>query len=163
MKIKDVMTHRASSVDAAMSLADAARVMLRDGVSCLLICDWDRLVGSITDHDIVVGGLAAGHDPERTPVRNIMSLGIAAVFEDQDVREAARLMTENKLNRLPVLNRSNRLVGMVSAGDLAAGAKKSQLPASPREICEPIRSELEFLRFNGTDFNRWDDGLRPLW
>jgi len=160
MKIKDVMTHRASSVDAAMSLADAARVMLRDGVSCLLICDWDRLVGSITDHDIVVGGLAAGHDPERTPVRNIMSLGIASIFEDQDVAEAVRVMVEKKLQRLPVLNRSNRLVGMVTAADLAAGAKKA--PA-PREICEPIRNELEPFRFSYIDSSRWDDGLRPLW
>ena len=160
MKIKDVMTHRASSVDAAVSLADAARVMLRDGVSCLLICDWDRLVGSVTDHDIVVGGLAAGHDPERTPVRNIMSLGIASIFEDQDVSEALRMMQEKKLHRLPVLNRSNRLVGMVSAADLAAGTKK---PAASREICEPIRNELEPFRFSCADSSRWDDGLRPLW
>jgi CBS domain-containing protein len=121
MKINDVMTHRASFVGADVSLSEAARVMRMDEVGYLPICDHGRVAGSVTDQDIVIHGLAEGYNPNDTPVRAIMSGEVIAVFDDQDVREVTRLMAENQLQRLPVLNRNGRLVGVVSLGDLAEG------------------------------------------
>jgi CBS domain-containing protein len=85
----------------------------------------DRLVGTITDRDIAVRAVAEGKDPNTTTVGDVMSEGIHYCFEDQEVEEAARLMSEAQVRRLPVLNRDKRLVGIVALADLA-----SETPAS---------------------------------
>jgi CBS domain-containing protein len=93
---------------------------MRDGDFGLLpIGENDRLVGTVSDRDITIRAVAAGKDPNRTPVREAMSEGIVYCFEDQSVEEAAALMGEKQIRRLPVLNRDKRLVGIVALGDLA--------------------------------------------
>jgi CBS domain-containing protein len=80
----------------------------------------DRLVGTLTDRDITIRAVAEGHDPKVTRVREAMGGELVYCFEDQDSSEAAELMAENDIRRLPVLNSDKRLVGVVSLGDLAA-------------------------------------------
>jgi CBS domain-containing protein len=79
----------------------------------------DKLVGMVTDRDIVVRGVAPGLDPRTARVRDAMTEGISYCFEDDDVEQAARLMREKQIRRLVVLNRDKRLAGIVSLGDLA--------------------------------------------
>jgi CBS domain-containing protein len=121
MKINDIMTHRASFVGADVSLAEAARVMRMDGVTYLPVCEHQRVIGSVTDRDIVIRGLAEGYNPVETSVRSVMSAEVTVVFVDEDVRDVARLMEEKSFRRLPVLNRHERLIGVVSDGDVARG------------------------------------------
>lgn len=80
----------------------------------------DRLVGTLTDRDITIRAVAEGHDPKVVRVREAMSENLVYCMEDQDSSEAAELMAENDIRRLPVLNSDKRLVGIVSLGDLAA-------------------------------------------
>lgn len=97
----------------------AAEKMKSLDVGPLPVCDGDRLVGMLTDRDIVVRAIAEGRDPKRTMVRDIMTQEVVYGFEDQDVAQAARLMEEKQVRRLVVLSRDKRLVGIVSLGDLA--------------------------------------------
>lgn len=119
MKILDVMTKAVDLGSPDMDLHEAAR-MMRDGdYGVLPIAENDRLVGMVTDRDIVTRAVAEGRDPDDTEVNEIMSEHVYYCFEDQDADEVADNMGENQLRRLPVLNRQKKLVGIVSLGDLA--------------------------------------------
>jgi CBS domain-containing protein len=86
----------------------------------LPVCgDNDRLVGMVTDRDITVRAVAEARDPRTTTVQDVMTPDVVYCFEDQDVREAAKLMQEHQVRRLVVLTRDKRLAGIVSLGDLA--------------------------------------------
>ncbi|HYC69600.1 MAG TPA: CBS domain-containing protein [Opitutaceae bacterium] len=137
MKIKDIMTPKARCVAPATTLADAARLMREIDVGALPVCDNDRLSGMVTDRDIVVRGVAEKVDPATTEVRAVMTPGVSYVFEDQEVAEAARIMEERQIRRLPVLNSDKRLVGIVALGDMATEAGTELSGEALREISEP--------------------------
>jgi CBS domain-containing protein len=119
MEIREVMTTEVQLVDPNTTLKDAAQMMRHGDFGLLPIGENDRLIGTITDRDIAVRAVAAGKDPSRTPVRDAMSEGVTYCFEDQSVAEAAALMGDKQIRRLPVLDRNKRLVGIVAIGDLA--------------------------------------------
>jgi len=88
-------------------------------VGSLPVCHEDRLVGMLTDRDIVVRSVSEGHDPDTDHVGDVMTTELFYCFDDQDVEETAELMKRKQVRRIPVLNRDKRLVGIVSLGDLA--------------------------------------------
>jgi CBS domain-containing protein len=88
-------------------------------IGMVFVSENDRLVGTVTDRDIVIRGIAEGRDPRIAMIGEIMTSRAAFCYEDQDVSEAARLMEEKKIRRLGILNRDKKLVGVVSLGDLA--------------------------------------------
>ena len=120
MKIREVMTEMVDLVDPDTVLRDAAQQMREANIGFLPVGVDDRLVGTLTDRDIAIRAVAEGLDPKVARVREAMSNTLVYCFEDQDTSEAATLMGENKVRRLPVLNSAKRLVGVVSIGDLAA-------------------------------------------
>lgn len=138
MKIQDIMTPHARCVGPQENLASAAGLMRDLNVGALPVCDHDRLAGLVTDRDIAIRGVAEARDPNKTTVKDIMSPEIVYVFEDQDVEEAARLMEVKQIRRLPVLNRSKRLVGIVSLGDLAVDASTQLSGEALKEISQPV-------------------------
>jgi CBS domain-containing protein len=128
MLVRDVMTEGAECVRLSTSLQQAARRMKALDVGPLPVCgDRDRLLGMVTDRDIIVRGVAAGCDPRTTAVKEVMTPDVVYCFEDQDVQEAARLMQEHQIRRLVVLNRDKRLTGIVSLGDLAVETGDARL------------------------------------
>lgn len=119
MQTRDAMTTNVQLTDPSMSLQTAAALM-RDGDFGLLpIGENDRLVGTITDRDITVRAVAEGKDPNTATVRDVMSEGIRYCYEDQTAEDAAKIMAEAQIRRLPVLNRDKRLVGIIALADLA--------------------------------------------
>jgi CBS domain-containing protein len=120
MKIREIMTETVELVDPDTKLCDAAQRMRDVSIGFLPVGVDDRLVGTLTDRDITVRAVADGLDPKVARVREAMSRTLIYCFEDQDTSEAATLMAENKVRRLPVLNSAKRLVGVVSIDDLAA-------------------------------------------
>jgi CBS domain-containing protein len=120
MKIRDIMTTEVELVHPDTLLRDAAQKMRAADTGFLPVGEDDRLVGTLTDRDITIRAVAEGHDPKVARVREAMSDTLVYCFEDQDSSEAAELMAENDVRRLPVLNADKRLVGVVSLGDLAA-------------------------------------------
>ena len=141
MQVKEVMTHGVECIRPDDSIAAAAQKMKDLDVGALPICgENDRLVGMITDRDITVRATAGCCDADGTCVGDIMTPNIIYVFDDQDVTEAARLMKENQIRRLAVLNREKRLVGIVSLGDLAVDTRDEELAGATLEaVSEPVQ------------------------
>ena len=138
MQIKDVMTRGVEVIRPEETLQAAARKMKSIDVGPLPVCDGERLVGMITDRDIIVRATAEGRDPKTTPVKEAMTPGIAYVFEDQDIDEAAQVMKERQIRRLVVLDRNKKLVGILSLGDLAADTQDERLSGDVLEkVSEP--------------------------
>ena len=126
MQLKDIMTRETETCRPDATLVEVSEQLKQRNVGSLPVCDGDKFVGMLTDRDIVVRGLAERRDPNASMVRDIMSQEVVYAFEDQDVRECARLMEQRKVRRLPILDRSNRLVGIISIDDLAARAHQME-------------------------------------
>jgi CBS domain-containing protein len=142
MQLKDIMTRQVEVTSPEATIQQAAEQMRRLDVGPLPVCDGDRLIGMLTDRDITVRAVAEGSDPTTTIVREAMTPEIVYGFEDQDVQEAARLMEQYQIRRLPILNRDKRLVGIVSLGDLAVGTGNPPLAGEVLEqVSEPTRPQ----------------------
>lgn len=122
MRVREIMSTAVDLIDPSTTVAEAAQIMSEDDVGALPIGENDRLVGMLTDRDIVLRGIAAGKDVRSATAREVMSPGILYCFEDQDVEDAAKVMSAKQVRRLAVLNRDKRLVGMVSLGDISGAS-----------------------------------------
>lgn len=120
MKIQQLMTPNAQCISPDTVLQKAAEQMKNLNVGSLPICDNDRLVGMVTDRDIVTRGIADGKDITSTAVKEVMTPEITYCYEDQELNEVVRLMQDKKIRRLVVLNQDKRMVGMLSLGDIAS-------------------------------------------
>jgi CBS domain-containing protein len=137
-KVRDVMHPGAETVRPGDTVKRAASLMQAVDVGPLPVCDGDRLVGMITDRDITVRATSISLDPATTHVADVMTPGVAFCFEDQDVTEAAVIMKEKQIRRLPVLDRNKQLVGIVSLGDLAVQTGDDALSGETLErVSEP--------------------------
>lgn len=119
MEVKEIMSREVEVIHSNIPVKAAAEKMKALDVGMLPVRDGDRLIGMLTDRDIVVRAVAGGMDPSKTKVENIVTADVIYCFEDQDVGEAAKLMQEKQIRRLIVLNRDKRLAGILSVGDLA--------------------------------------------
>ena len=118
MKVGDIMTRQVQVTSPEASILEAAKAMAQIDSGVLPVGDQDRLVGMVTDRDIAIRGVAQGKGPD-AKVSEIMSKEVKYCFEDDDVDAVARNMAEIKVQRLPVMSRDKRLVGIVSLGDIA--------------------------------------------
>ena len=134
MKIREIMSPEVRCIGPDNTLVEAAGLMRELDVGAIPVCDQDRLAGMLTDRDLALRAVASGKDPGQTTVREIMSEGIIAIFDDQSVEEAAHLMEKKQVRRLPVLNRQKHLVGIVSLGDLAVNSQPAFSGTALREV-----------------------------
>ena len=142
MEIREIMTRNVEVVNPNASLQTAAQKMKDLDVGSLPVCDGERLLGMITDRDITIRATAEGTSPTNTTVGHIMSSGITYCFEDQLVNEAAQVMEEKQIRRLPILNRQKKLVGIVSLGDVAVdGGDQMVAGEAITQISRPARPE----------------------
>ena len=118
MRISDVMTRDVATVRPDQTAREAATFMLSSDAGSIPVTEGDRLIGMITDRDIAVRGVAMGHGPD-TPVSEIMTSGIVCAREDDSVEDVASRMSEAQVRRLPVIDDSEKLIGIVSLGDLS--------------------------------------------
>ncbi len=116
MNIRDVMTSNPRTVSPADSIQNAARIMRDEDTGVVPVVDNGRPVGIVTDRDIVVRAVADGE--LNRPVRDVVSGDVITARPDMSTKEAAQLMSEHQVRRLPVVE-NDRLVGIVSIGDLA--------------------------------------------
>jgi CBS domain-containing protein len=138
MRVKEIMSPQVQVTYPGCTLLEAADRMKVLDVGALPVCDGDRVVGMVTDRDITVRAIAEGWDPWTTLVREIMTPDAVCCYDHQDVNEAARLMKDRQIRRLMVLDRRERLVGMVSLGDLAVGTADDALAGQTLEkVSEP--------------------------
>jgi CBS domain-containing protein/sporulation protein YlmC with PRC-barrel domain len=119
VQVKDIMTRKVEVVHPEGTLWEAAQKMASLDVGMLPVCSGDQLVGTLTDRDITVRATAEGRDPKTTKVHEVMTPEVVYVFEDDDVSQAAQIMTAQQIRRLVVLDKAKKLVGIISLGDLA--------------------------------------------
>ena len=136
MKVREAMTTDVKVISPKQTICDAAKMMAECDAGSLPVGEDDRLVGMITDRDIAIRAVAKDLSPE-TPVREVMSEEMLYCFDDEDVAHVIENMGEQKVRRLPVLNRDKRLIGIVSLGDLARAAKASKTGQAMAEIAKP--------------------------
>ena len=116
--VRDVMTREPLQISAEKTIAGAARLMRDEDIGDLIVSDGNRVLGMVTDRDIVIRAIAEGLDPEHDTVDAVFSGGVSTVSPDAPIEEAVRMMRENAVRRLPVVD-GGALVGVVSLGDLA--------------------------------------------
>ena len=119
MLLRDIMTANLEVISPFTPLQDAAEKMRVFDTGALPICDDKKVIGMLTDRDIVVRAVAKGMHPEQTMVSDVMTEDVVFLYEDQDVSQAVKLMEDRQVRRLLVLNRDQELAGIVSLGDLS--------------------------------------------
>lgn len=137
MQIQDVMTADVSFVTPDTPILEIARKMREDDIGSTPVVENDRLVGMVTDRDIVVRAIADGGDIQTMKARNAMSPGVLYCFADETVEAVLENMGDQQIRRLPVVNREKRLVGIVSLGDLALSGKRRAAGEALKDISQP--------------------------
>jgi CBS domain-containing protein len=123
MKVKDAMHKGVNWVSPDTPVTELAKLMRDHDVGAIPIGENDRLVGMVTDRDMVCKGLAQDDfDARRATARDVMTAEIHCCREDDDLAKAVRHMEELKVRRLPVINKSKRMVGILSLGDVSHSA-----------------------------------------
>ncbi|MFP5247247.1 MAG: CBS domain-containing protein [Thermoanaerobaculia bacterium] len=122
--IRDVMTPNPECVSEKDSIRDVARIMKDQDTGVVPVVDGRRIIGLITDRDIVVRGLAEGKDLANARVNEIMTKSVRSLREDATVNEALEMMSRSEIRRLPVVNGNDELVGIVSLGDISTATNK---------------------------------------
>jgi CBS domain-containing protein len=141
MKISEIMTANPEYCTPDDSVYEVARLMAEHDFGIVPIVEsleTRRVVGCLTDRDLVIRVLAEGLDPETLPsLREIMSAGLITCSEDDDVDDVRHLMEQRQVRRVLVTDEHGSLVGVVATADLAASVDKAKMGATMEEISEP--------------------------
>ena len=136
MKVKDLMTQDPATLGPNATIGEAATLMKQEDCGSIPIVDDGRLVGIVTDRDIVVRAIAAGREPKRTRISEIMSADPITVRPDDSVDEAEQAMRERQVRRLPVVE-DGRLVGIIVTAQLARNESERETGETIKDISEP--------------------------
>ena len=140
--VGDVMTPDVESATSSQVLRDAARLMKAGDFGSMPVVEQGRLVGMLTDRDIVVRAIAEGLDANTTPVGDVASRNLVMATPDQDLDEALALMAQHRVRRLPVVE-DGMLVGVLSQADVALEAKEKKTGEVVQEISQPTSTPRE--------------------
>ena len=130
------MTREPSTLRPSSTLGEAATLMKQEDCGSIPIVEDGRLLGIVTDRDIVVRAIAAGLDPRSCPISEVMSADPVTVTPDTTADEAAMIMADRQVRRLPVVEGA-RLVGLVAIGQLARSDADADAGETIKEISEP--------------------------
>ncbi len=133
MKVRDVMSRDVQVARPTDSLREVAARMRAGDFGFMPVADGDRLLGTVTDRDIVVRGLAEGSGPDAT-IDGCMSRDVKCAHEADDLKTVLDAMGGSQIRRLPVLDKDERLVGVVSLGDLSTRVKERYAGEALEEI-----------------------------
>ena len=119
MKVKDVMHRGVTWVEPVTSIREIAQMMRDADIGSVPVGENDRLVGIVTDRDIICRGIADGADFSVLSARDVMSKPIIYCRADDELEHAIRIMEKNRIRRLPVIDKDKRLAGMLALGDIS--------------------------------------------
>ena len=124
MRLEEVMSHTVLTVSPDCTAAEAARLMEANNIGALPVVNQGRIVGILTDRDIVLRAVATGGDPTNIPVSQVMTQPVVSGAPNMELAQATALMAQKQIRRLPVVN-NGQLVGFVSLGDIAINSPDS--------------------------------------
>jgi CBS domain-containing protein len=136
MKVRELMTSDPTTVGPDATLGEVATLMKQEDCGSIPVVDKGRLVGIVTDRDIVVRAIAAGKDPKKVRVSEVMSADPITIGPDADVDDARKVMADRQIRRLPVVEDS-RLVGILVTAQIARAESEHEIGHTLKEISEP--------------------------
>ena len=137
MKINDYMCKDVCFVKPDCKVYDAARIMCENHIGCIPVCDDNRnCLGIITDRDILLRTVACDKDTKTTTVNDIMTKNVWTCKWEQDITDAQNTMAEHQIRRIPVVDAQNRVIGILTMGDLARNDKK----IGQQNVCTTIEN-----------------------
>jgi len=137
MKVKELMTKSVATLNENDTVEQAAHLMKEHNIGSLPICQGEKVIGIITDRDIALRSVAEGENYKSQNVRTVMTSNPVVGHPEMEVQDAARIMSERQIRRLPIVENQN-LVGMVSLGDIAVENNLSdKAQAALQNISEP--------------------------
>jgi len=138
MQVSSVMSIDVHAVEPEEAIQDAAVLMRSFNMGFLPVCRGSKLIGVITDRDITVRITAAGLSPTQTTVADAMTTGVSVCSDADEVNEAAQMMEQLQVRRLPVVNSEKHLVGVISLADIAERTRDRKMVGEVLEqVCEP--------------------------
>jgi CBS domain-containing protein len=135
--VREVMTPNPRTASSSQSLTEAAQMMKNEDAGSLPVVDAGRLVGIVTDRDIVVRAVAEGVDPGMLTVGEIASRRVVAITADQSLDDALALMEQYQVRRLPVIERDDEVVGILAQADIALAVREKRAGEVLEEISKP--------------------------
>ncbi|MCE5222096.1 MAG: CBS domain-containing protein [Clostridium sp.] len=142
MIVKDIMSNDIVSLNSEDSIERAAQLMKQFDVGSIPICSQEKLVGIVTDRDITLKSVAAGANVNQQKISDVMTSNPVTGTPDMDVHDAARIMSEQQIRRLPIVQ-NNNLVGIVSLGDISVEPNlQDNAEDALKNISEPSKSHL---------------------
>jgi len=121
MKVKDCMCHEVAYLTPESTIQDCAKLMCNKHVGCIPICDENKtIVGLVTDRDVILRSIACNKDIKTTPVSDIMTCQVCSCGPDEEINEAEKKMSNEQIRRLPVVDENNKIIGIITLGDLCA-------------------------------------------
>ena len=136
MNVRELMTTTPVSVEPKATLGEVAMLMKQEDCGSIPVVENGRLVGIVTDRDIVVRGVAAGTDPKTQRVSTVMSADPVTIGPDDDLAAAEKLMADRQIRRLPVVEKG-KLVGIIVTAQIARAGDKRKVGETLKEISEP--------------------------
>jgi CBS domain-containing protein len=134
MKVKNCMHSGAQWVSPETPVKAVANAMLEQDIGAVPVGENDRLIGMITDRDIVLRAVANGQDVSALKARDVMTKGVVWCRDSDDITHAANLMQSKKVRRLPVIDKNKRMVGILSLGDLSHAGTERTVAAATRGV-----------------------------
>ena len=142
MLIKDIMSNDIVSLNSEDSIERAAQMMKQFDVGAIPVCNQEKLVGMVTDRDITLKSVAAGANGNQQKIRDVMTSNPVTGSPDMDIHDAARIMSEQQIRRLPIIQ-NNNLVGIVSLGDISVEPTlQDNAEEALKNISEPTKSHM---------------------
>jgi CBS domain-containing protein len=136
MKVRDIMSRDVQVARPGDSIQNVAGRMAAGDFGFMPVAEGDQLVGAVTDRDLVVRALAGGAGPQ-TPVAEVMTSKVEWRRDGEDLKDVLKCMSDKQIRRLPILDGDNRLVGVVSLGDLSTRVKEKYAGEALEEISRP--------------------------
>jgi len=119
MKVRECMSNKISYVSPDTTASDVAKLMMDEHIGCVPVCDTNkRIVGLVTDRDLILRTIACDKDVKQTPVSEIMTTTVYTAAPDSEVSEAKKIMSEWQIKRVPVVQ-NEEIIGIITVGDLA--------------------------------------------
>ena len=135
MKVKDCMCTKVACVTPQDTITNVAKIMETNHVGCVPVCEGSQQIcGIITDRDIVLRAVATGKNLAQTMVSEIMTAKPYTCKQDEDMQQAQNTMTQNQVRRLPVCDNQQRVIGMLTFGDIANNGKK----LGQEQVCQTV-------------------------
>ena len=145
MKVRELMTTEPTTVEAKATLGEVATLMKQQDCGSIPVIEGGRLIGIVTDRDIVVRGVAAGKDPKTQRVSEVMSSNPVTIGPDEDVADAEKKMADRQIRRLPVIE-GGKLVGIIVTAQIARAGNERKVGETLKEISEPTSGRASHAR-----------------